>query len=582
MMVGPPLISPDGPHLDYEPSAAVLATFPSTNPNLRHLPEFSGPPKEQFDPEIPGVVLRAASIPDIRILRGLLRHEFPATNYIVGPLEGPWESALTNAIRACLPNHTKLLLEQGANPNGFPDRCFDVASTRFFRGRHPRETLTGGCYLRTRASTLDDMRRRNLGSASPESYYGSGLTDSELEQRHRSRSRFWAEPDFPRIDYPTNNPMPALCVATKFHDQASYDLLVKFGADETAWIAPGQQTPLSSDDDPSSVDAHASSRWAVESPLLVAVSNRDVVMLRMLLDRGHKPEYFPEALVTRSMSALAAALSKHDPLAAHEHHQPWTVGFDMMAPKSDMSLLTPLFRCHVLHFAVATLDLNLIKHVTQVIGGDKSAAALQQVPSTALGHTLLHIASLPIHDGVVNMHSEAVYLSSHEFRTTDTSWEPRKLSSEARSSPAARGGIMRGRRTGTWRGRGGRNMVPSTQPGPESYDVPQNELRAQADVVIFLMQCLQEGASSKGAQGQDELAKQDVHGNTPMHYLASIRNPDWELISQLVNQYPDGGTKKAWESLPNMWGFTAERLYDSGQAAKRTWDQEYMSFWKNE
>lgn len=121
----------------------MLATLPSSNPNYRG--EASVIPNELFDVEVPGVVLRAAVIPDIRILRGLLPNGFPATNYIVGPIDGPWESALNSALLACLTDHVKLLLEHGANPDGFPAWYFDAASTRFLRGRASKDTVTAGC-----------------------------------------------------------------------------------------------------------------------------------------------------------------------------------------------------------------------------------------------------------------------------------------------------------------------------------------------------------------------------------------------------------------------------------------------------
>lgn len=112
----------------------MFATLPSRNPNLS--PDIDEEVLgEQFNVEIPGLVLRAARMPEIRILRGFLRHGFAATNYIVGPLNHPWESTLANSIQARLPEHSKLLFEHGANPNNSPDRPFLAASTRFIRSR---------------------------------------------------------------------------------------------------------------------------------------------------------------------------------------------------------------------------------------------------------------------------------------------------------------------------------------------------------------------------------------------------------------------------------------------------------------
>lgn len=131
-----------------------------------------------------------------------------------------------------------------------------------------------------------------------------------------------------------------------------------------------------------------SSYFVVESPMLASIKSENKSALQFLLDRGHKPDMVPMVLVTRCMSPLMATLAKRNP---------WFEGFDLLAPHADLSLLTPILRCHLLHFAVATLDLALIKHVVNTMGGP---AAAQAVPPTALGHTLLHVASLPIDDSV--------------------------------------------------------------------------------------------------------------------------------------------------------------------------------------
>lgn len=142
----PVLEPPSDPQAEYVPPPDVLDALEYT--------------RDGFDNEKPGPVLRAARIPDIRILRGLLDADFPATNYTVGPLYSPWESALTNAILAGHHEHARLLLTHGANPNGFPDICFDTASSRFLRGRDPKLTIKGGSslYLPRRSRALETVR----------------------------------------------------------------------------------------------------------------------------------------------------------------------------------------------------------------------------------------------------------------------------------------------------------------------------------------------------------------------------------------------------------------------------------------
>lgn len=473
---------------------------------------------------------------DIRILRGLLRHGFAPTIYIVGPLHNPWQSALINAIQARLPDHVNLLLEHGANPNGFPDWCFLAASSRFIRGRKTNTTVTAGCALERREYVLRSLAE--TGSGSRLSHQAADLTDAELEQRKESRARFCAEPDFPMVDWPTNNPLSALSAAVDVQSPEIYLNLIEYGADEAAWITE-------SDSFHPGNSMHVPSRWAVEPPLWVAIRNKDEKLLKFLLERGHKPHLFPEAVVTRSYNALMYAISLK-----------WTSGFDIMSTMGNLSILSPVFGRHLLHFAVATLDIDLLSHVIEKFedSGENIAAV---VPRTAFGHTLLYIASLPLEDDIVNMHSLPIYNSIHEFRTLDTVWRPVKLSYntiDRSRGPSSRGRVRGGHTTGASR-------------GPHFPDVPQHQLDAQAEVISLLLQILPE----------QEMTLQDVHGNTFLHYLASIRNPDEALLTH-VRTYSGG--QAAWNTISNSRGFTAKNLFQAGQMAKEDWEKKEMPFWR--
>lgn len=507
----PDLIPPSDPTAEYVPPPDVMAVLERSHKGR--------------DVEMPGPVQRAARLPDIRILRGLLQAGFPATNYIVGPLNSPWESALTNAILARLPEHAKLLLDHGANPNGFPDACFSMASSRFFRGRRVDLTLTGGAYLMTKEEAIELLKRSKTSSADSQT---ADLTDAELQQRRGRRARFWAEVDFPRTDYPTNNPPSALSAATQVGDKLLYLQLVQYGADESAWIRglPDKY-------------AGTASSLSVEPPLWVAIKNKDIEMIRFLLDRGHKPDFFPKSLATRSWNAMAYTIATE-----------WTAGFDAMAGLADLSIVTPVYRCHLIHFAIATLNREMIQSVIGKFDGGEEQV-LRGVPRTALQHNLLHLASLPLDDSFVNMHSLQCYMSVHDFRTLDTTWTPLEL----RSSRS----VSRGRRA-----RGGRGGLSDRNPG--LHDVPADESAAQEAVTRFLKTMLP----------GEELQSQDIHGNTPLHYLASIRNPNVGLIDWLRGQ-PLG--EAAW-SMSNSWGFSAQNLFDSGRVSRSHWDQPHMPFWK--
>lgn len=140
-------------------------------------------------------------------------------------------------------------------------------------------------------------------------------------------------------------------------------------------------------------------------PLWTAIKNKDNKTIKFLLGRDHKPHLFPEALITRSWNALSYAVSTN-----------WNAGFDIMSTRSDLSLISPIFGRHPLHFAVAALDLDLIRYLLSRFEGS-GGNILNTVPETALGHTLLDIASLQLDDSNVNMHALQIYTSIHEFRT---------------------------------------------------------------------------------------------------------------------------------------------------------------------
>ncbi|KAJ9302283.1 hypothetical protein DTO271G3_1149 [Paecilomyces variotii] len=381
------------------------------------------------------------------------------------------------------------------------------------------------------------------------------ISEDELQHRSKSRSRFWAEPDFPQTYYPANSPPHALSVAMKTSNTAIYEYLLDHGSDENAWIETRKYAPLS-DDLPSSY-------FAVESPLLSSIKNEDKSAVQFLLDRGHKPDIFPMVLVTRCMNP---------PMYTVANGKPWLDGFDLLAPYADLSLLTPIFRCHLLHFAVATLDLEVIQHVIDTMGGSTAA---QAVPPTALGHTLLHIASLPIDDTVVNMHSKKIHSSIHEFRATDARWTPQRLVS---TPPPTQAALSRGRGRGgrpTGRRIGGCFFSTGPQRSPRVWGLSEKEREAQSTVLLYLLR--------SGSLSRNQLGKQDVHGNTALHYIASVRNPDHSLIQTLRESVLADSDVDVWSGIRNIYRFTAEDLDADGRTAKAQYsDRDYAPFWRDD
>ncbi|KAL8671647.1 MAG: hypothetical protein Q9168_003853 [Polycauliona sp. 1 TL-2023] len=58
-----------------------------------------------------------------------------------------------------------------------------------------------------------------------------------------------------------------------------------------------------------------------------------------------------------------------------------------------------------------------------------------------------------------------------------------------------------------------------------------------------------------------DIAAKDIHGNTALHYLASYRNINEELLDLL---WQEDYAEEAWRANKNRYGFTAAELFRSG------------------
>ncbi|KAH8647935.1 hypothetical protein BX600DRAFT_518337 [Xylariales sp. PMI_506] len=518
-MVGPPLVSPlsSDPSADYVPSAEVLASVPDERSGA-----VDRETNSQFSHEVPGPVLRAADMPDIRILRGLLRHRniagqptFPPTNYMAGPLHGPWTVALNKAIAAGLPDHADLLLAHGASPDGFLPWCFRWAGRRFLRGRGRDITMAEPLGLH---ADHNDGAISDIGPPKPE----------ELASRRRPgvTARFWAEEDFARTDYPANNPTSALVEAVRAGDLETYVRLVDRGADEMFWVRG-----RSGDEEQQGQLPEQVSFWAMESPLAAAIYQEDEAALRFLLKRGHLVDAFPAVLASRSQSPIMLAITKPG--------SPWLAGFDILwdsLSEGGNTVMQPtsIFQCHILHFAAATLNLDVIEHIMEKFQAGQTGKSTVS-PITALGHTLLHVASLPRDDAVINMQRGPVRESVHEVRSLVEDWTSHALQDE-RERQRTKGHVLSRR--------GGRRAPPKL-----SVEVPPLENRAQAQMLRFLLDRLDKA----------DHWKQDIHGNTILHYLSAVINPDAELLRHIVSL---SGGKETYAEVKNLWGYSASNFTD--------------------
>lgn len=284
----------------------------------------------------------------------------------------------------------------------------------------------------------------------------------------KKRARFWAEHDFPPVSGLLQPAMTALEAASLRDDSFLVDALLAAGADASAWTKRCDAMPP----EPSA------SFLATSAPMHRAIENKQLPMLRHLLDLGFAADVFPLAAITRCVNPLMAALMTEPPdLEAYTHLA------SSSSHDADQSLRTPIFKVHILHIAAATLSLPVIRAVTSSL---ESQTALATNPTTSLGHTLLHVACLPLADNHINPFSAKIHESIHELRTLSPTYRTKLLwPHQPRSQPRS--------------GRPPFSELPPTDHWP-----------AQLQTVEFIL------SNNLG----DAVCSLDIHGNTPLHYLA--------------------------------------------------------------
>lgn len=195
--------------------------------------------------------------------------------------------------------------------------------------------------------------------------------------------------------------------------------------------------------------------------------------------------------------------------------------YEILAPHAGLNLVTPIFKAHILHIAVATLSLRVLQRVCQDIH-------LACNPITALHHTLLHIACLPGMDEEINLFSPKIHASIHALRSLRSS--SKRLHLWPHEPP----------RKHRW----SKNAVFPPARSLES-------LESQTTIVSFLLR-----------NSHQDITKQDIHGNTALHYLSGQRRLNEPLISVL--RLEPGG-EETWMRSENRWGFTPRELYEEGK-----------------
>ena len=445
----------------------------------------------------------------------------PDYEYYEGEFGG-WEGTpLLHAVECKLEDNIRTLLDLEVNPNGVSLRAlskYAAVGDRSDAAQADKE-LNAGYVWEPKDEGMAQIQRE---------FHLHALTETEIEARTRDHviEPFWVV--FCGYDHSPWSahawrrhrvPTTSLLEATKGGSVKIFDLLYQSGADATAWLRKnnfdGTAVP------------HTYSALAPSTPLHAAIESDQLEMLQHLLTLGFSPDSRPLATLERAITPLMSAtmrgkLDFYDILVSHG---------------ANLHLKTPVMNVHHLHFAAGNLDLRMLRRIIQDI-------PLSAAGETALGHTVLHVACLPFDTSFICIYSPKVYASVHDIR------------------PHLGVEVMREYMDHMYR-----HNHP-VEPDAPVFTEPQDctSFEKQIKTVQYL---LQNGAAAA-------ISAKDIHGNTPLHYLAGYRTVNQGLVSILRDH--EGG-QDVWNSAKNRWGHTPRDLWEDGRNCV---EEHFKDFWNPE
>lgn len=480
--------------------------------------------REFSGPEGRPAIIRASKSPHARILEALLKLNDPeksASRFLEAETAGYYTSALHEAIKAKRSANVSLLLAHGADPNGLPLDCFSRCSVGLHRLRNLRWSSASSNFPVSPSKEEALAKILQKPQTVP-------LTAEEVEARRSMRARCWTEASIPASG-PGVEAMTALEAAAVIGDIESIDKLLEAGADTAARTLPYDSIPF---------DASVS-YFSTSTPLQRAIEHNQLATIEDLLNLGFSPNIYPLASITCTLTPAMTAIATQNLPAFRLIAQ---------APSTDLTLTTPIYDISPLHLAVATLSLSLLHTVTNAL--PLNAAMIPR--PTALRHNLLHIASLPLDDTHINHHSAKCHASLHEIRCLDRTTQD--LTLHPCRPP---------------------NQLLKIVPSIATVDPSSLSLHHPAQTAM--LQHLLETYPSLPVHAQD------LHGNTPLHYLAGQRVINTESIdlsrSRQSSEEHDVGTK-IWAESRNRWGFTPQELFEDGEKVRAS-GEAYMPFWRD-
>lgn len=474
--------------------------------------------------------IRAAGNPNPAVLDALLKHYFrhletvPAgrvdpTLEVWGPNAnsmgaeyGTYETPLTAAIRANIPENLQALLVTGADPTGLALRDLSDYAVRFIRGRDPETDMSSFARCPLRADILAVAKSKGINDQI------QPLTQAELDERGKGFPRFWTEPNVPGQRLRLSKALTALEVAAGLGNEYLFSMVRNAGADETAWIrsSVASQPHLDMDLELTSEPSFVST----SSPIHEAIAAGQPAMLHALLYKyEYSPNYRPLAAPTIALPPLSFALARCDP----SNPDIWACIKVLLEHENlDKHLRSPIFEVHPLHFAVARHEVDLLSRLPM---------ELSSAGTTALGQNLLHIASLPMTSECIDQENPDYTQSIHCARTLDSFWLSHQFPSPMHLDPNS-GGFFREKQI----------MKPTP--------LTDIEREAQFNTLWRLV------------REDIEVSAQDVDGNTPLHYLAATLNVDPRSL-QLLRDLEGG--EETYCSCKNNAGLTPRNLWESGR-----------------
>ncbi|PIG82341.1 hypothetical protein AARAC_000160 [Aspergillus arachidicola] len=390
-----------------------------------------------------------------------LWEQYSPNNVICGAIWGDYESPLTAALKVKSTQNVNILLDAGADINGISAEDLSDYSARFLRGRDASIDISSFGFVPFRAELLATAKARS-------------------RERRPGFPRFWTEPNVPGQRLRMATALTSLEVAAKFGCEEIFEILYKAGAEDSSCEAP-------------------LSALLVSSPMHQAIASGHRLMFDKILNTyNYYPDYRPLVTPTVALPPLFFAIARCD-LAKPGVRECIS---DLFAhPRLSPHLRTPILEVHPLHFATARHDPEFLSWTADLIPGGHATAG-----RIALGHTLLHVAALPL--------------------TGNQSLKPSPLHLEYPKH----------------------SRPPYINEEKPYKHVPMTEAEqvAQLATIALLL-----------TWGVLDFQAQDIDGNTALHYLAATLNVGDETV-ELVREMEGG--EDVWENATNRWGFTPKQL----------------------